>query len=144
MEKLTAQIAALHLGQKCLLKKVFRVGSIDAIELAHVRVRFDEGTPVTAYYSIEYVRPILRPLSSLTESEARELYEIKFGFEYDGENCTEEYWGDFDSGLDTMLSYSVGNPKIWLKLLSWGFDLFGLIESGLAIDATKIETETTV
>lgn len=144
MQKITAQIAALYLGQKCLLKKVFRVGSIDAIELAHVRVRFDEGTPATAYYSIEDVKPILRPLSSLTEAEARELYELEYSPEKLPDNAQEtalRWWREKDQWYVKTETTLIGSPFVWLKLLSWGIDLFGLIESGLALDATKMEIE---
>ena len=142
MKKLTPQVLALYLGQKCETPhgigelKIASANGECSFKLANYHNWIDCHT--------SEIKPILRPLSSLTESEARDLYEIKFGFKYDGENCTEEYWQDFDSGLDTMLSYSVGNTKIWLKLFYWGFDLFSLIDNGLAIDATKMEVEKTV
>ena len=67
---------------------------------------------------------ILRPLSSMTEDEFNEL-EKQIGFS-DDTIFDENTWRYFDG---TLL------PEQFHYLLSKGFDLFGLIESGLAIDA---------
>lgn len=62
-------------------------------------------------------KPILRPLSDMTNEDE----------EATGLNATYEY------GHHTF------TPSEFIYFLSKGFDLFGLIESGLAIDATKIK-----
>lgn len=59
-------------------------------------------------------KPILRPLSSMTEQENKDLFDGNF----------------VDDGLFT--------PHEFIKLLSARFDLFGLIESNEAIDATTV------
>lgn len=72
---------------------------------------------------VNYIKPILRPLSDMTEEERREMMREKH-------------------------QYDTGNPRsheltnharriLWA--ISKHFDLFGLIESGLAIDSTTLE-----
>jgi hypothetical protein len=69
-----------------------------------------------------YVKPILRPLSSITEDEKNEA-------------------SAFIEPTNQFRLYSSGYThyaKCTHFLLSNGFDLFGLIEAGLAIDATTL------
>lgn len=87
-----------------------------------VNVLHSNGLRMT--YQLKTWRPLLRPLSDMTEEEAIHL------------NADEEYI------IEIMDKY---NPdRHWhlsandmVYLLSKGFDLFGLIEAGLAIDKTK-------
>lgn len=62
------------------------------------------------------VKPILRKLSDMTEQENKELKKIKHS--------------------DVFI---IKNAEITQWLLSKHFDLFNLIESGLAIDATTLK-----
>lgn len=66
--------------------------------------------------------PILRPLSDMTEEENNMGFEImaKYDPEYKEENIK-------------------CNAEMTLYLLKQGFDIFGLIEAGLAIDKTKMK-----
>lgn len=64
------------------------------------------------------IRPILRPLSDISSHE--KMASFRF----------------LTKDLDTW----VGGAKRTQYLLSKHFDLFGLIESGEALDSTKIET----
>ena len=81
------------------------------------------------------IKPVLRRLDSLTESEARELTGKK--------NDALKIWNGWQTGPRADYDQEqIGEPSAWLKLLSWGFDLFGLIDSGLAIDAETIKEET--
>jgi len=80
---------------------------------------------------IENVKPILRSLSSLTEEEATE------GLGYD--NLIYKPF----KVCNNFSSRSVFSAKEFVFLLSKGFDLFGLIESGEAIDATT-QTHTDI
>ena len=103
--------------------------------------------------------PILRPLSDMTKEEMKELYLIVFNRKFLGDNITHrdigkknERWvlwsgverlfiySDGDVGADSDLShYRVHMPTVILWFLSKHFDLFGLIDAGLAIDATEIK-----
>jgi hypothetical protein len=82
-------------------------------------------------YNGKYCKPVLRHLSSMTDEESLEcgkgvldFYPTKKGNEKNG-------------GLWSSTTY---HPSQILWLLSNHFDLFGLIEDGLAIDATKLNT----
>lgn len=70
------------------------------------------------------VKPILRPLSDMTEEEKEELEE----YQYDDNVVTLEKYG-------TVIQSYV--PIIFERMLEMQFDLFGLIEAGIAIDKTK-------
>jgi hypothetical protein len=67
-------------------------------------------------------KPILRSLSDMTEEEKIELSALL-------------EWPEPKTVMNNR--YSRYSPKIFLYLLSKHFDLFGLIEAGLAIDKTK-------
>ena len=69
------------------------------------------------YFGSDDIKPILRPLSKMKKKENKELAEI--------------------IGLDTDKEVHIWTPDQFVWLLKKGFDLFGLIESGLAIDKTK-------
>lgn len=103
---------------------------------------------------------ILRPISSMTDEEKKDIYSIIFkrpfpstgdiifmkasrksaerwilmtgvdrvGIEHDG-----DVWADCD-----LNNYKFNPHEVTRYLLSKGFDIFGLIESGLAVDKTKI------
>jgi hypothetical protein len=71
-------------------------------------------------------KPILRPLSSMTEEDI---------YEYDEIQAKGESVADTDTKFGEIL---VGSPECFLWLLSKHFDIFGLIDAGLAIDKTKL------
>lgn len=96
-------------------------------------------------------KPILRPLSDLTKEieHNRERFMPSEWFEIGDEgNNSEEYdsgniklvkniqWASLDSsGHDARrLPYGVV-----IKLIEWHFDVFGLIEKGLAVDLNTIK-----
>ena len=78
-----------------------------------------------------YCKPILRPLSSMTEEEAFEC----FGSQWDGDEPTMKSMVKEDGW--ELMHFA---PTHFKYLLSKGFDLFGLIESGLAIGAPTLWT----
>ena len=133
IETLTPQIAALYAGQKA----------------TRLKNRWDftiEGVVGSGAYCVDgYVCPVhnivlhLRPLSSLTEAEARELYEVYYGIEYIGTKWTALEWFslNIEPASATVLKDHIGSPAAWLHLLSLGFDLFGLIDAGLAKEITN-------
>jgi len=73
------------------------------------------------------ITPLLRPLSSMTEEEMQECGNMEYNFSNDPELNTWDY-----KAFETLLS-----PEQFAWLLKRRFDLFNLIESGLAIDKTK-------
>ena len=74
------------------------------------------------YENIGKCKPILRPLSDMTEEECLYLNVAFMVVEKWAKTAHKETWGTAE----------------FLYLLKQGFDLFGLIESGQALDKTKI------
>lgn len=78
---------------------------------------------------LEHGKPILRPLSGLSENE---LYALKLESNTNGiENFGDIWFGGVIS-LEDM-------EYILSKLFEWHIDVFGLIEKGLAIDINTIK-----
>jgi hypothetical protein len=76
--------------------------------------------------SIEEQKICLRPLSDMTEEELEYILDI-------GEHQSRIY------GVEEFIAgWKAFGSETFRYLLSKHFDLFGLIESGLAIDKTKI------
>lgn len=148
MEKLTPQIAALYLGQECLCKYRDDVGRVEEITRGgEVVVGYNDNYDPFFVCTPPEIKLILRPVSSLIESEAQKLYNLAYNGTLIGDvelHSFLEWWNGIHEERSTLKWLAIGKPEIWLKLISWGIDLFGLIESGLAIDATKLETEKTV
>lgn len=152
IEKITPQIAALYLGAKCdvewLATQVFSLieageiwsdSQVDSVNL----YRLGDG--------LIKLTPHLRRLDSITEQEAREIYQISNGepwklreewMDEDDEDrsALRNYWNNTDEWYTDEKNMEIGRPQVWLYLLSKGFDLFGLIEQGLA---KEIKPETT-
>lgn len=87
---------------------------------------FTEGRICMA---LKQVKPILRPLSDMTEEEGVEA-EVAWK---EGSN----YGETIGQGLNCAYAYRLK------YLLSKGFDLFNLIPKGLAIDKSSLPTKTT-
>jgi hypothetical protein len=78
-------------------------------------------------------KPILRPLSDLKKDEFSFIYEN----ETDYESLRDWLNLDFESKLTLKYSY-----LFWAELFRYYFDVFGLIEKGLAIDINTLESTT--
>lgn len=132
-------MAALYVGQMCDSKWVTgpqaglhrKASIIDSTCLGLMETR-------SITHRIE-ITPHLRRLDSLTESEARELYEAFYGIKFIATKWTALEWFSkhIEPASATVLKDLIGAPAVWLYLLSKGFDLFGLIEAGWA---KEIET----
>ena len=136
IEKITPQIAALYLGAKCDVEWLapYNDDVWEAMEIDH---------SVIEKLSISHISitPHLRRMDSITEEEAREVFAIANGYEADKNSFTSCLsWLARENALDySNKEIEIGNPQVWLYLLSKGFDLFGLIEAGLA---KEIKPET--
>lgn len=91
----------------------------------------------------EEVELILRPLSDMTKEEAKEIAAVYTGYTInwvhikDGQIIFNYYEGD--EVQENVFDIGYSNPEGFLYMLSRGFDLFGLIDAGLAIDKAKAE-----
>jgi hypothetical protein len=81
----------------------------------------DDATTV----GIKDIKPLLRPLSSMTDKELRQIEKL----------LPSDDSIDDDDAVEMLKSTGV----LAKKLLEMNFDLFGLIENNQAIDATKTE-----
>ena len=106
---------------------------------------FAKTTTSHVDFRIENIKPYLFPLSSMTEEGILELYKITYDTWYnDSLYYKKEEWISFrDSIKNNNLCFK---NCIWLsdinKVIDWfnknHFDYRGLIESGIAIDATNL------
>lgn len=100
--------------------------------------------------TLSRIKPILRPLSTMTEKEAIELVKISEWKQYGEHPHKREYrsyrngfneivvsWGESTREKNVPVTKEVFGFDEFRFLLSKHFDLFGLIESGLAISKTK-------
>ena len=90
-------------------------------------------------FPIECVKPYLFPLSSMTEEQLYEIKEIT-EFKYNHNTLELVKWTETHTTLEFWLEevpqYSVIEVFDWLN--KHHFDYRGLIEKGLAIDATGL------
>ena len=91
---------------------------------------------MVSFIDIKNVKPTLRPLSSMTEKELEELEDIigcNFYIYVSGgkieieENTTDPYNGKSSLKMETL-------HRVYEWLFSHHFDVFGLIDRGLAIE----------
>lgn len=120
-------IIHFYIGQECEAHDGIR-GLLMAYDSLETLCQLDLGGMGPSYhpYDVSDIKPLLRPLSDMTLIEKAE-YETLFGH-----NPNER-----DEWYTTLLIMDIGKPEAWAWLLSRGFDLFGLIDAGLAIDKTK-------
>lgn len=126
-EKITPQIAAMYLGQKFDIVKASPHWDKDDIHPISKTVGPSTIQLLTSYPELEIVLH-LRSLESLTEAEAKEVYELfyKTGFP---DNYPKTAVGFFVARFEDNEEYP---PTVFLYLLSKGFDLFQMIPNGLA------------
>lgn len=105
----------------------------------------EDGNPeMSCSAPVDKVKLLLRPLSSMTEEEITELFLLKGMTKPDKVTRTEikdrflqiEYIHSGVYGSDYQHIITM-YPDQFAYLLSKSFDLFGLIDAGLAIDSTK-------
>ena len=100
------------------------------------------GRTITEFYEISDCKPLLRPLSDLTkeiEHGGEKFVPIEWlldnrdvDAEYDFISALEDDWA---SAEDKMIfaPFSIAQ-----KLFEWHFDVFGLIEKGLAVNINTL------
>jgi hypothetical protein len=120
----------LYLGCECLMTK----NSYHAVHELHLSSNEPFGlTGKLLHYFIEpttkaEIKPILRPLSDMTEEEMQECGNMEYDFS-DDPDLNKWEPKDFEIGL---------SPRQFAWLLSKHFDLFDLIPDGLALDKSTL------
>lgn len=121
MSKQLKDYLHLHLGCECWVQ-----GQVEAHPIKLTGISYDDQVgeiwcyfenTETGYALLEDVKPILRPLPDMTDEEKQDV------------NAFSEMLSDHHAGE------AMGATVLYL--LSKHFDLFGLIDAGLAIDKTK-------
>lgn len=123
-----------HIGRMCEITRKSNHGD-------WVQVWFDDVITVTSntwntssanshwfFFGEDEIKPLLRPLSDMTGKELQECGNMVYDFT-DEPDLNNHKWQDFQ----TLLAC---DQFVWL--LSKQFDVFMLIEAGLAIDKTKV------
>ena len=121
--ELTAADLALYfgcevewLGERCSF-----VFGVNATDKSFNPIRLVNSDGHTIWVLEKTIKPILRPLSDMTEDENENAQKI----------VDAGGWG-YEAAIAAELT---------VYLLSIGIDLFGWIDAGLAIDKTKLETK---
>lgn len=145
----------LHMYLGCdVMTEDNRVGRLAGIDLCQkdnsitmLTIRYsddteDDWTVINDDGYFSRLKPILRPLDSMTEEEAKDLYDQMYPDvprrdDFKARIIIDQVTGTgvYYEGKVSIIDYVNWYP--WL--LSKSFDLFGLIDSGLALNATKLE-----
>ena len=121
--------ARLPYGVKCIVKSDGYVGVISSIESQYGVVTFDDGRQE----EICDIKPCLYPLSSMTKEQKRE-YHQSTSKDID---ILQDVILERINGKDNTNKHAIAYNGIdWLN--THHFDYRGLIEKGLAIDATGL------
>lgn len=105
------------------------VGELDSIEVKDYGIHVIFKTPDDNYYSIEDCKPYLRPLSSMTEEEYDDMFRQLYSAQEEiFRNCSD---------TDTI-GKLIANDMVRYDWLNKNmFDYRGLIEKGLALEASE-------
>lgn len=136
------EVAHLYLGCEC---RIYEEDMID-FDVDKTQGAYDNKIVFKGYgVNIRFVKPILRPLDSMTEEEMKELVLIN---RTAGENIKNIHLHNgavwFDKQVKAMkhwvsdaiqLDQAKANEFLWL--LSKHFDLFQLLENGQALTTTQ-------
>lgn len=134
MEKLELKHLALYLPYELKGLVFYTEEDFELISLSTKDGLEDEAS-INSWLTGYKSKPILRPLSDLTKE-----------IEVNGElfvplEKLESMFGDCTRLTDTMLVNSFTPFGIVQKLFEWHFDVFGLIEKGLAISYNDLNNE---
>ena len=132
--------ARLPYGVKFMCNKnIYTTKGLDLIVTDEGDWEYAVTAKDTAPIEIDFIKPYLFPLSSMTEEQEKEIQQIIGNPDY---ACIIRK----TDGLELWLNFIDTDPTIWLDAIfevqdylnKNHFDYRGLIEKGLAIDATGL------
>ena len=132
--------ARLPYGVKFMCNKnIYTTKGLDLIVTDEGDWEYAVTAKDTAPIEIDFIKPYLFPLSSMTEEQEKEIQEITGNPDYACITIKTD-------GLELWLNFIDTDPTIWLDAIfevqdylnKNHFDYRGLIEKGLAIDATNL------
>jgi len=152
--KLT-DVAQYYIGQKIKIGDIEQLYDFTGLKNKHTIYTGCNELGIPLYWKVSSCKPILRTLDSLTDEECKQICKLA-GFEkserlnvcfengfyrqtidlYDFKIIDHSYARDFESYYPLENAY-----QIFHYLLQFGIDLFGLIESGQAINSTTLNKE---
>jgi hypothetical protein len=135
-----------HIGRICEITKDSNHGDWVDVRFENVitvtSMNWERSTSNFHHYFIGYdsIRPILRPLSDMTDEEIKQVAWLLHRFKPEDIRGKDNV-GNIKVTNKSPFYYWINvrqhlNADTCIYLLSKGFDLFELIESGLAIDKT--------
>lgn len=138
----TVEIDDSHVGKGGLIKSARKgtfLGFADGNRIS-CRIGFRAGPE--GRVSVFFIKPILRPLNTITPFEAAELVELHCpnakSIKINGTEIEFTVTTESEVERTCYIDLGYGDPVAFKYLLSKHFDLFGLIDAGLAIDATTL------
>jgi hypothetical protein len=143
MKKEIKDFIHLHLGCECETKVKYPSGGTSNVKAVFVGIdRLSVDTSYTTrpfdiygkpwdhfHETKEAPIPILRELSSMTEADSLKIFGVKNKWKLFTEERTDKTFDAPDRWLFT--------PNETVELLKLSFDIYGLLESGLAIEAKE-------
>jgi hypothetical protein len=128
----TVEIPDNHVGKHELIKSTRKGTFLGFADYHRLECRIGFRGGPEGRVGTFFIKPILRPLSDITAAEASEV-------------CKLVNWRE-DGSMEQITKYGVegiqmtvnNQAEFFKSLLSKHFDLFGLIEAGLAVDATTL------
>ena len=132
--------ARLPYGVKFMCNKnIYTTKGLDLIVTDEGDWEYAVTAKDTAPIEIDFIKPYLFPLSSMTEEQEKEIQEITGNPDY---ACITRK----TDGLELWLDFTDTDPTIWLDAIfevqdylnKNHFDYRGLIPMGLSIDATNL------
>ena len=152
MNKKIEDYLPYYIGQKILVvKPSFAMMHNDCIHSGEIETLTPNLLSKILYATKVQVKPILRPLSDMTDEDANVVWEAlglnpdyEESMKRDGNNSAtkSKYLQDYFFRKQVFGGHSERfdfreNIVLVYTLLKMGFDLFGLIEANLAVDKTK-------
>lgn len=113
-----------YLGQPIKTSR-YGIGVLDSVSKTCMHVEFEKT--IQGFLFNDDVKLLLRPLSDMTDKEMDDI---------------KKYSNHIEKYIETGVFIRI-DGELHRILCKWGFDIFNLIESGLAIDKTKSESKKT-
>lgn len=132
-ESLTVHDLALYLDQMCMTPD--GIGTIACVGRENLLVAY--GGKQSQIYLPKDVKPILFRLRDIAPDDALHIVGIVAGSRpesFTGESATE-FLFENDEFYVEQIERAKGIPQCWQYLLKKGYDVFGWIDAGLAVDS---------
>ncbi len=124
MKKNIKDYIHFYLGQPIKTSR-YGIGNLDSVSKTCMHVEFEKT--IQGFLFGDDAKLLLRPISDMTNKEMDDV---------------KKYSDHIEKYIETGVFIRI-DGELHRILCKWGFDIFNLIESGLALDRTKIEGKKT-